>query len=212
MKKFQYCQKAEIYNETGGLLCQAEVALDPKSGLLLTVPRSFKHLSQPTYEIVFFDPVMGLVTCKCVLSAPLILPGGWRSLRCRVMEQLYLRQRRVDLKIPLEARVMVRVEYPPEETPFQPGKEHPAIIQNISAGGVYLVTRLPVAIGRILSFTFYETDSPLLLTATVLRVEREIDPQDRSLAGYGCRFTDLPTRVETQLRSYIFRAEREMHQ
>lgn len=211
MKSFQYCRKAEIYDEPGTLLCEAEVAFDPKSGLLLTVPRSFKHLSQPIFEIVFYDPILGLVTCKCALSAPLILPGGRRSLRCRVIEQLYQRQRRLDLKIPLETRTTVRVEYPPEETPLQPGKAYPAVIRNISAGGVYLVTRLPAAVGRKLSFTFEEGGLSLPLTARVLRVERDVNERDPSLAGYGCRFVDLPTRVESQLRSYVFRTEREMH-
>ena len=208
MKMFQYCSKAEIFGESGELLTQADVAFDPKSGLLLTVPRGFKHLAQPAFEIVFFDPIMGLVTCQCALSAPLIVEGGRRSLRCRVLSQLYARQRRHDLKIPLESEVTVRAE----SAAGGAGQEQKARLRNISAGGVYLVSRFPAIVGDLLSFTFHDAPQPIRLTARVLRVEQGVNPKDPACQGYGCRFVDIPLRDESLLRSYIFKREREMHQ
>ena len=211
MKLFQYCRKAEIYNGAGDLLCVADVTYEPKSGLLVTVPRSFKHLSQPSFALVFYDPVQGLVTCNCVFSAPLILPGGWRSLRCQVQEQLYRRQRRLDLKIPLECAVMVRLLPGSEDDPPPPETPCPATVHNLSAGGVYLTTRLNAAVGRRLAFSFHETGAPIPLVASILRVERDLSERDPALAGYGCRFTDMAAREESLLRGYIFQREREMH-
>ena len=209
MKMFQYCGKAEIFSESGELLSKADVAFDPKSGLLITVPRSFKHLAQPTFEIVFFDPIMGLVTCQCLLSAPLMVEGGRRSLRCRVLDQLFARQRRHDLKIPLESEVTVRSESAAEGTCQ---REHKAKLRNISAGGVYLISKLPAGVGDLLSFTFHDTQQPIKLTGRILRVEQGVHPKDPGYQGYGCRFVDIPLRDESLLRSYIFKKEREMHQ
>lgn len=34
------CKKAEIFDEDGGLLCEASVSAGPMGGILLTIPRN----------------------------------------------------------------------------------------------------------------------------------------------------------------------------
>ena len=89
------CKKAEILEKTGALLCQARVSVGHSGEILLVIPRSATYKANSTYRLVFYDPVLGRVTCRCRLSAPLPLPGGTLcSLRCEVMEQLAQEQRR----------------------------------------------------------------------------------------------------------------------
>ena len=105
-------------------------------------------------------------------------------------------------------RYRMRGTFTPRPRPEAPC---PATVHNLSAGGVYLTTRLNAAVGRRLAFSFHETGVPIPLVASILRVERELSERDPALAGYGCRFTDMAAREESLLRGYIFQREREMH-
>ena len=82
-----------------------------------------------------------------------------------------------------------------------------AKVFNISAGGVYLRTALALKEGRRLWFDFKEAGGTIPLAAEILRVEDATIWGQRPLYGYGCRFVDLPTRYESQLRSFVFREE-----
>ena len=49
------------------------------------------------------------------------------------------------------------------------------------------------------------------LTAQVLRVEDLTAQPNRPLYGYGCKFVGLPARAESQLRSFVFKEERQLY-
>ena len=125
------CKKAEILEKTGALLCQARVSVGHSGEILLVIPRSATYKANSTYRLVFYDPVLGRVTCRCRLSAPLPLPGGTLcSLRCEVMEQLAQEQRRQDVKIPLKMTVMLHAAYQPGDPMRSPEIGIPATIDN----------------------------------------------------------------------------------
>lgn len=203
-KYLRHCTKAEIYDNEDELICQARVSMDAGGGLLVLVPRSFNYQELGLCKTIFFDPMLGLVTCKCAFSSPLLLPEQMLSLRCQIMEQLSAHQRRDDIKLPLSAQTSVSLDGG-EEEPV------PAVIRNISAGGVYLTTSLKAEAGDKLLFIFHEAGKDIPLTAEVLRVEDRSLYSSRPIAGYGCRFVELPTLYENQLRGYVFREERRLH-
>ena len=87
-----------------------------------------------------------------------------------------------------------------------------AVLYNISAGGVYLVTELKAQPGDRLTFPFPQADGPIPLTARVLRAEDRTDRRGHPVRGYGCRFEDLLPQHESQLRRYVFQEEKRLHQ
>lgn len=200
MTPFSSCKKADILLPKPADPVQAAVTTDSTGGLLVSVPRGTECPLHTPVDIRFFDPILGVVRCRCRLSSPLV-SGDTRSFRCKVLERLTQIQRREDIKVPLSVAVYVDYE----------GTRYPANIENISAGGVYLVSGLVAAVGDQLSFTFPKTDPPIPLTARILRAELRINQNGRSAYGYGCRFVDLNVSNESLLRAFVFQAERQLY-
>ena len=200
MAPFLYCKKAEILSPAGADPVRATVSAAPIGGLLITVAREVQYPLRTPLDIRFYDPIQGLVRCRCRLSSPLV-SGTMRSYRCEVLEQLAQIQRREDIKVTLSVMVEVECE----------GLRAPAAIHNISAGGVYLATGLAVSVGDQFSFTFPNTDSPVSLTAKVLRAELRVNRSGRSAYGYGCRFVNLSPQHEALLRSFVYQEERRLY-
>ena len=187
------CKKAEVFGDSNNFLCEAAVSLGPLGSILVAVPRSMDYKAQENFTLVFYDPVMGKLTCRCALSAPLPLPDQMCSLRCQVLEQLAQEQRREDVKVPVIVRMMLHVSRQPGDSVYVPPEGWPATVQNISAGGVYLQTDLPLV---------------LRLEARILRVDDLTKRPNQPLYGYGCKFINLSARSENQLRNYVFREEK----
>lgn len=206
MMLFFHCKKAEILSEDGTPAAEAVVSIAATGGLLLTLPRDFTvELNAPVF-IVFYDPIIGMVRCRCTLSSPLISDDHQAcSYRCTVLERLHQEQRREDIKIPVSAKVTVTLKDP--ENP----QEAPADLYNISAGGVYLLTTLQAKAGDLLSFLFRGPFGSIPLTARILRAEDRRDRYNRPIRGYGCRFVGLSTYQESQLRSFVFREEKRLY-
>ena len=212
MIKLERCKKADIYDNKEQLLCEAQVNVTYLGEIFLYTPRSFDHHQQEDYPIVFFDPVMGLSTCRCRLTAP-VHQSQQTVFRCAILKEIAQVQRRNDIKVPLSIPVTITVTYMPDPTIARPEGSYPATVGNISAGGVYLRSELEVEPGVHLDFEFDETGEPIFLTAEVLRAE-EIPrrrPKEKISFGYGCRFVDLSACFENRLRSYVFQEERRLY-
>lgn len=201
MAMFSHCKKAELIDEATGNKAVAGVSVGALDSLMVAVPLAVRPtLNKPT-EIKFLDPALGVVTCRCKLTAPLLTADKkFVAYRCQVLERLSQEQRREDIKIPLTAQVQV--------TNLSSDNSASAILCNISASGVYLGTSLAAQKGEKLAFTFREAGAPIPLTAEVLRVESR---PDLGGIGYGCRFVRLAAQHESQLRAYIFQEERRLY-
>lgn len=200
MTPFFSCKKAEVLLPKPADPIRASVSTDSAGGLLISVPREAECPLRAPVDIRFYDPILGVVRCRCRLSSPLV-SGETRSFRCKVLERMAQIQRREDIKVPLS--IMVYADYE--------GTRYPANVENISAGGVYLVSGLVAAVGDQLNFIFPKTDPPIPLTARILRAELRVNQNGRSAYGYGCRFVDLNVSNESLLRAFVFQAERQLY-
>ena len=207
---FEKCKKADILEKTGALICQCRVSVGRTGAVLLVIPRAATYKPNANYHVVFYDPVLGRVTCRCRLSAALPLPGGELcSLRCEILEQLAQDQRRQDVKIPLGMNIMLHAAYQPGDSIRPSELGVPATIVNISAGGVYLRTSLLLAKGRRVWFDFAEAGENMTLSAQILRVENASLTNNKLLYGYGGKFVNMLSRHESALRSFIFQQQRQ---
>ena len=163
MAMMDNCKKAEIFDDSGNLLCEAAVSCGPMGGLLVDVPAELDYKAQSLFRVLFYDPTMGMVMCRCTLSSPLDLPEGRRSLRCDIAEQLSQENRRQDVKVSLGAEVMIHVSRQPGDKVQVPPEGVSAKVFNISAGGVYLRTALALKEGRRLWFDFKEAGGTIPL-------------------------------------------------
>ena len=203
------CKKADILEKAGTLICQARVSVGRTGEIILVIPRSATYKSNSAYPVVFYDPVLGRVTCRCRLSAPLPLPGGeLYSLRCEVVEQLSQEQRRQDVKIPMNMTIMLHAAYQPGDPVRTSELGTPATIGTLSAGGVYLRTALPLPKGRRVWFDLMVGKEKMTLSAKVVWMETTSPKPGQIQYGYGCQFVNLLSRQESALRSFIFQEER----
>lgn len=208
---FEKSKKADILEKNGALICQARVSVSHSGVILLVLPRAAVYKPNSNYHVIFYDPVLGRVTCRCRLSASLPLPGGELcSLRCEVLEQLAQQQRRQDVKIPLGATILLHAVYQPGDVGKIPEGGSPATIVDISAGGVYLRTPMLLEKGRRVWFDFMVNGEKMTLSAQVLRAENPSlnQKQNQLQYGYGCKFVDLLSKHESLLRSFIFQQQR----
>ena len=209
MAILQNCTKAEVYDSNGALLCPATVQSGPMDSILVITPDSLDHREHDLFRIVFYDPVLGVLTCRCELSAPLDLPDHMTSYRCEILERLNQEQRRQDVKIPLGATIMLHAVYQPGDASRVPEAGVPATIVNISAGGVYLRAPLLLEKGRRVWFDFQIGGENLTLSAQVLRSENASLNKNQLLYGYGCKFINMLSKHEAALRSFIFQQQRQ---
>ncbi len=224
------CHKAEIFDLSDQLICEAEVTRASYEGYRLIVPREFE-LKEKTelYHVVFYDGVAGLIHTICVLGDALNISKEKQSVMCMVREERGNEQRRRDLKVPAEVGIEVSCVRRPAEPaaisteltievsfahPRADMKRLPARIpaktRNISAGGVYFVCGCCLPVGAHVQFQLHEASRPLQLTAKILRTETFEPEGDGPVQyGHGCQFIQMKPNAEAELRSYIFRKELE---
>lgn len=211
MKILKRCRKATIYDDKKNLLCQASVFLDEEENLRVSMTQDFDQKIQDNFEIIFFDPVMGLIPCRCALSEPEDLSRQIVSFKCEVLSQGEQIQRRNDIKVPVEIDIIIRTDgvvggiVEIEDGGFK------AQMKDISAGGTYIVSKLWVDKGSEIEFTFTETKIPITLSAEVLRVVELKDDEGNITYGHGCRFHEMSRGVESQLRNFVYQKERELY-
>ncbi|MDE7261525.1 MAG: PilZ domain-containing protein [Oscillospiraceae bacterium] len=207
---FERCKKADILEKSGELLCRAKVKVGRAGDIVLVIPTAAEYHANANYHVLFYDPNNGLVTCKCRLSPPVTLPGGqFQTLRCEVQDRVAANQRRQDLKIQVQINIMLHAAFQPGDTFMMPEGGVPAIIDNISAGGVYFRTATNLPVGRRVWFALPGAGEELTPSAQILRSEKVAPlPGSTESFGYGCKFVNMLSRQETLLRSFVFQEER----
>ncbi len=213
MALLKNCRKAEIFTPELESICEAGVVHDMSGDVIrLVVSRDFPVGKYPSFLVSFSDATVGLVECRCNLSAPENTPDGLVSYACDVIETISQTQRRRDLKVPLEVDLDLSCVYVPRGTERPPEAKFSAYSRNLSAGGIYFVCKYSLPKNALVRFQFMEATKPLLLTAEVLWKEELPPVNGVPQYGHGCRFSELDAGAEAELRSYIFRNERRLLQ
>ena len=211
MAILENCTKAEVFDIVdNSLLCTSYVSQGPMESIMLEVPRTVDWAEHSLCRVIFYDPVLGRLTCRCSLASPLMRSTAKLTVRSEIIEKSSQAQRRNDVKVPVGARVMLKIPHRPGDAPVPP-EGWPAMIINISAGGVCLRTDFALEAGRTCSFVFPEAGGDIPLTAKVLWMADASPRPHQVLYAYGCQFVNLPSRYESQLRSFVFREERRLH-
>ena len=98
-----------------------------------------------------------------------------------------------------DVRVKVRI---PSEFVLEDGSYVTGVIQNISAGGLYLVTNRELKRGQQFIFVYRFRSDLCRVTARILRIQ---DLQGGY--GYGCQFMDLAPNEEADIRNFVYQQQ-----
>lgn len=206
--KFRHCRKANIYNTNKIPLCEAAVSDLTDTTATLTIENTIGDTLCTEVLVTFFDSQRGLVTCFCHLSdykESFQKDGSVIcTVRCEISEETEALERRSDLKVPLD--ITVRAHF---QDPDSIQKTANIRVLDLSAGGLFCISKQHWTPGQIFMFPFWEDN--FSLTAEILRQQTPstYDPAltEEGLYGYGCRFIDLPSSCESALRAYIFKQD-----
>lgn len=147
----------------------------------------------------FYDGQQGLVRCQCDLvvkqrQAQLGLDGEWIA-EGTIAKVNDVVQRQKDLRV----KVHMSLEFVADDGTYTSG-----IVQNISAGGLYLVTSYRMVPGQYFTFAYTFENEQRRITAKVLRVKRLAA---ESSYGYGCKFLELSPDAEADVRKFVYRKQ-----
>ncbi|MCI8581833.1 MAG: PilZ domain-containing protein [Dorea sp.] len=148
-------------------------------------------------RIDFFDSKIGYIQTYCELFIrrnydPLILEP-WMA-DCEILEVIDIVQRQKDLRAKMEREVRFVSSSHGEFT---------GVIQNISVGGLYFVTRTKLNNEEEFEFRYTFIKKEYEVRAVVLR-EQDLH---NGRYGYGCQFLRLPKSAERDIRQYVYRQQ-----
>lgn len=148
-------------------------------------------------RIDFFDSKIGYIQTYCELlirknNDPLILEP-WIA-DCEILEVVEIAQRQKDLRAKMEREVkFVSANH----------GEFTGVIQNISGGGLYLVTKTKLNCEEQFEFRYTFIKREYEIRAVILR-EQELH---NGHFGYGCQFLRLPKSAERDIRQFVYKQQ-----
>jgi c-di-GMP-binding flagellar brake protein YcgR len=148
-------------------------------------------------RIDFFDGKIGYIKTYCELYVrrnydPLILEP-WMA-DCEILEVIEIVQRQKDLRAKMEREITF--------TSYERG-DFKGIIQNISVGGCYFITKTKLECNEEFEFTYTFIKKEYNLKASVLREQN----LNNGRYGYGCQFLRLPNSAERDIRQYVYKQQ-----
>lgn len=148
-------------------------------------------------RIDFFDSKIGYIQTYCELYVrrnydPLILEP-WMA-DCEILEVIDIVQRQKDLRARMEREVRFVSSAHGEFT---------GVIQNISGGGLYFVTRTRLDIDEEFEFCYTFIKKEYELRAIILREQN----LHNGRYGYGCQFLRIPKSAERDIRQYVYKQQ-----
>lgn len=192
------CSRCTVYTPQGKPLSRAEV-VHTKDYIALYFEISGLQDVRMRTVVDFYDDRVGMIRAVCSLvvrrnpSFP-AMPNPWMA-DCEILEVKDSLQRQQDIR----ARVKI-------DTGFQ-SEGHGAfygVIENISAGGFYVKTAMPLDRNEKISFQYSFRTAMRTFQARVIRMQRIGDEY-----GYGCRFENLSENAEAVIREYVYKVLKE---
>ena len=193
------CDACMIYGPEEGIRIPGRVVSVEDNITLFFDDDSVSGLSLSRILIDFYDRVVGYIKTFCELivrknSDPWAMEI-WAA-DCHILEVLETQQRQKDLRVKLEEEL---VFFAPAQR-----KEFHGFIENISVGGIFLVTK-DIRLKRDEAFTFKYCFSKReqSLTAVTLR-EQQLR---KELFGYGCQFINMTNSAERDIRQFVYKKQ-----
>ncbi|MCI8550000.1 MAG: PilZ domain-containing protein [Lachnospiraceae bacterium] len=192
------CSRCMVYTPQGKPLCEASVTHTRDYISLYFDLSSMRDIRMYT-TVDFYDDRVGLVRaiCELVVRRNPAFPGmpqPWMA-ECVIKEVKDSLQRQKDIR----AKVHIETSFASERHGAFYG-----VIENISAGGLYVVTRQPLDRNEKISFQYTFRTAMRTFQASVIRGKRMGDEY-----GYGCCFVDLNENAEAVIREYVYKVLKE---
>ena len=193
------CSRCMVYTPEGKRLEEAQV-VHTKDYIYLYFENLNMRDARIYTTVDFYDDRVGLVRAICELvvhrnpSFP-DTPCLWMA-DCTMKEVKGQLQRQQDIR----ARVHIEIGFESEYHGLFYG-----VIENISAGGLYITTKQQLERDEMISFQYSFRSAKRTFKARTIRGKRIGDRE----YGYGCRFVDLSDNAEAVIREYVFRVLKE---
>lgn len=161
--------------------------------ILLLLNREQELSDAADIRIDFFDSEIGCVKSNCALSVrsnyDASIPAPWVA-DCDILDVVEI----------VEARRSIRYKME-KETVFSclGQEEFGGIIQNISEGGIYFITRTRQQCDSVVEFSYCFVEKEYRMKVLVLREEIFRDGR----YGYGCQFLEFPKGAERDIKRYL---------
>lgn len=187
------CSGALVYGTNHKPLSKARV-LDTGSSIYLFFENRNLRQAYVKVYVDFYTPRRGVLRCFCDLHICRNQQIGnsqeiWAA-ECKVLEVASVIQRQKDLRVDINTPIF----YTTESSIFTRG-----VIKNISAGGVFLITKRVLKNGTKLTYDHVLANERCEVTAQV--VYGRVLPGGY---GYGCSFCGLPAQTEHSIRTWCF--------
>lgn len=203
MPQINKWRKASIYDLEKNHICDVRVETIDE-GIRLVFPEEIQNGTWEDVTVIFYDEQKGLISHKCRLEDYKDRLGRLTA-QCVLGPEESSLQRRNDLKIHLVMSI------PIQATDNETGEKMNvnAMLQDISAGGIFFISETLFEVGEKFSFVFRRTPEPLRLECEVLRKQpyEGGNYTPGSMMGYGCRFIHMTDHKESAVRSYIFKED-----
>ena len=161
--------------------------------ILLLLNREQELSDNAKIRIDFFDSEIGCIKAHCAVAVrsnydPSI-PAPWVA-DCDILDVIEIVEARRSLRSNMEKETIFSS---PEQAEFG------GIIQNISEGGIYFITRTKLQYDGILEFSYCFVETEYRMKALIIREEVFRDGR----FGYGCQFLEFPKGAERDIKRYL---------
>ena len=189
------CPRCLVYTPKGEHLAEARV-VHGEDGVSLYFDTYNMNAAKFSTRIDFYDEQKGLIIALCnviLRKNPAFpdIPEPWMG-ECQILDVKNVVQRQQDIR----ARVHI-------EMLFHSGQHGTfyGIIENLSAGGFFLVTSQVLGKDEYITFNYAFLRALRTFEATTLRAKRMSDGK----YGYGCCFLNLTDGADSAIRYYVYK-------
>lgn len=192
------CRSGMIYGVDGKPLVKTKVWCSEEDIQLFFEKEEQLSRGRIRVPVDFYDGKEGCVKTFCELdiqkNSPLSQAMEEYTARCRILKVLDKIQRQKDVRVTIKKEMSF---FSPSQGAFY------GVIQNISAGGIYITTTQPMSRHELFSFVFEFVKKERTVIAMTLWAKK----LQGDYYGYGCKFVDLSKSTEMDIRQFVYRQQ-----
>lgn len=194
------CSRCAVYNHKGKRLSEARV-VHTSNKITLFFAESGLSDGRFKTRVDFFDERCGMIMTlsEVIIRRNPTFPKEaepWIG-ECVILDVKQVVQRQKDIRVKIKLNIKFRK--------CSDGTEFFGETRNLSAGGLYMVTKVPLVKGEriFFSYNFRNLERPFELE--VIRVGQDGEKE----YGYGCRFIGLTDGGEAAIRGFVYKKQKE---